>query len=127
VYKRQHLREPPGGGRPPVCYLDPRRIYPTVDTWAPGGDDEPVAVAYAAPYFCAVDGHGRLGSAVRDGRALIAATLAAEGDEHIGGRTPAEYFATHVTPARVRAWERAHHCTLPPIELLPGSHSSDGG
>jgi cytidylate kinase len=121
-----HLREPPRGGRPPVCHLDPRRIYPTVDTWAGDGDDEPVAVAYAAPPFCAVDGHGRLSSAVRDGRALIAAVLAAEGDERIGGRTATEYFATQVTPARVRAWERAHQCTLPPIVLPPRSDSSAG-
>jgi hypothetical protein len=53
---------------------------------------------------------GRLSSAVGNGRALIAATLAAEDDEDIGGRTPAEYFATHITPARVRAWASSSRC-----------------
>src|SRR5947207_6926071 len=52
-----HLTTPPTGLRPPICYLDPHRVYPTADTWTT--DDGPLAVAYSAPYFYAVRGHRR--------------------------------------------------------------------
>ena len=116
-----HLTAPPTGTTPPVCHLDPHRIYPTTDRSGTGE----LSVGYRAPYFYAVDGHQRLGAAVRDGAPLITATLAAEAGEPIDGQTAEEYFATHVTPARIRAWEDDHGITLPPIEDRQPAASSE--
>ena len=107
-----HLTAPPTGTGPTICYLDPHRIYPTADRSGTGE----LSVGYRAPYFYAVDGHERLSSAIRDGRPLIATTLAVEAGEPVDGHTAEEYFATHVTPDRIRAWEDAHRITLPPVD-----------
>jgi predicted cytidylate kinase len=119
------LAAPPTDIQPPICYLDPRRIYPTADPPTPEDTaaGERTTVGYSAPYFYAVDGHRRISSAVREGRTLLAATLAAEAGEPIAGQTSDEYFAAHVNPARTRAWEDAHGITLPAVEprLQPAS------
>jgi CMP/dCMP kinase len=101
----------------PVCYLDPRQVFPTFDISPPDGLDRPqhLVVGYAAPYFFAVSGHQHLGSAVRGGLALIQATLVAEAAEEISGSRCDQYFRANATPARIRDWERVHGIELPPV------------
>jgi len=105
----------------PWCHLDPARIYPTSDVTA--AEDEaggtPVAVAYLAPRFFVVDGQDRVSAAIRAQAPLIAAVLTAEAEEHLGGESCAQFFATHVTPDRIRDWEAAHGITLPSVEAAP--------
>ena len=103
----------------PSCYLDPKRIYPTVGVPSAAVAGEPIAVGHRAPFFFAVDGHQQLSAAIRAGRPLIAATLVAEDAEEIAGLRSDRYFAAHTTAVRVREWERAHDIRLPRIERTP--------
>jgi CMP/dCMP kinase len=127
------LQTAPTGIRPAVCYLDPHRIYPTVDIGTPEGTgarqgdlDEPVAVGYTAPCFYVTDGHQRLSAAIRAGRGLIAATLVAEAGEPIAGQTSDQYFASEVTSAQIRAWEAAHGIRLPVVAPRQHQPASTG-
>ena len=81
------LSAPPGG---PRLFIDPRRIHPTADRESDAG---PVRLAYARPHFFVVKGHRAVRAAVRDGCPLVQATLAAEADEPVGGRSAEAYFA----------------------------------
>jgi hypothetical protein len=48
-------------------------------------------IAYASQRFVALEGTGRLGSAIEQGATLVRATLLAEADEKIGDLTCSEY------------------------------------
>jgi cytidylate kinase len=104
------FQAPPADVSRPLCYLDPKRIYPTADVRTSEDFDaqEPIAVGYAPPYFFAIDGHRQLSSAIRAGRTPVAATLVAEAGEEIPGQSCERYLAAHATPIRVRDWEEAH-------------------
>jgi CMP/dCMP kinase len=84
----QVLPAPPGALR---LFIDPLRIQPTAYDWAGAGG--PIRLGYVRPHFFVVDGHRAIGAAVRDGRTLVPAALAAEADEPINGRSAEAYFA----------------------------------
>ena len=114
------LETPPTAPRP-WCYLEPTRLYPTGDL-TPTADVDGgagIAIGYLAPHFFVVDGHERVSGAIRAGTALVGATLVAEADERLDGESCAGYFATRVTPERIRAWEAEHGITLPPVAAAP--------
>jgi CMP/dCMP kinase len=113
----ERLLPPDAGAARPSCHLDPRRIYPTADIRAlqPVDARDPIDVGYAPPNFFVLKGHRQLSAAIRAGRPLIAATLVAQAAEEIAGQNCESYFAANATPARIRAWERAHGIRLPPI------------
>ena len=67
------LSAPPDG---PCLFVDPRRIRPNAD--GPGAGSGPVRLRYVRPHFSVVDGHDAVRAAVRDGRPLVRAELAAE-------------------------------------------------
>jgi predicted cytidylate kinase len=77
----------------PRLFIDPRRIQPTADRAA---GDGPVRLGYARPHFFVVEGHDTVGAAVRDGRPLLQAALAAEADEPIDGRSAEAYVAARL-------------------------------
>jgi predicted cytidylate kinase len=74
----------------PRLFIDPRRIRPGAGR---GTGTGALRLGYARPDFFVVDGHGVLDAAVRDGRALVSASLAAEGTELIDGRSAVAYLA----------------------------------
>ncbi|HEY7145428.1 MAG TPA: AAA family ATPase [Streptosporangiaceae bacterium] len=117
-------------GTPPLLLLDPRHVYPAAEpvpapAGAPAagpasGGTGPLAAGYSGSSFFVVDGQDQLSAALRAGRHLIPATLAAEGDEPAaGGLTAHQYLASRVTPDVLRAWEQAHQVTLPPPPPAP--------
>jgi predicted cytidylate kinase len=76
-----------------TCLLiDPQRIHPTV---GPKANSGAIRLGYARPHFFVIDGYGVIDNALRDGRTLVPATLAAEGNEPIDRITAETYFATH--------------------------------
>jgi len=95
------LSAPPGG---PHLFIDPRRIHPTADRAAGAG---PVRLGYARPHFFVIEGHRAVDAAVRDGRPLVRAALAAEADEPVDGRSAEAYFAGQ--PVRRVTGHRANY------------------
>jgi CMP/dCMP kinase len=81
------LAEPPDG---PRLFIDPSRIHPGGHLGAGVG---PVRLGYARPHFFVVDGHHAVATAAREGHPLVQATLAAEADEPIDGRSARAHFA----------------------------------
>ncbi|WP_026930528.1 AAA family ATPase [Glycomyces tenuis] len=116
-------QEHPSGHRPgPMLLLDPNRIYPTKaigDSEVEADRDGPLKVAYDETVFYAVEGHARLSAAIRDGLALVPATLHAEGHETVAdGLDAMEYLSVTAGPQVVDAWNEAHGVHLPPLEHL---------
>jgi cytidylate kinase len=121
----------------PLLMLDPRRVYPTQDVSSPtpGRDasedagSRPISVGYADSVFYVIDGHRRLGQAIRDGLPFITAELQAEADEFVvGGVSAAKYAQAEVTPARIREWEQAHGFPMPvPQHLAPPQPAATAG
>jgi CMP/dCMP kinase len=106
----EHLDAAHSDEPPPVCHLDPKRIFPT----ATADDDEtkPVVVGYTRPNFFVVEGHRMLSAAIHAGQATVPATLVAEGDETIAGERCDSYFRRYATPDLVREWRSAHGIAL---------------
>jgi cytidylate kinase len=109
----------------PHLLIAPRRIYPTescrvletpataavLDEIREHGFDRasPISVAYARPFFYAIDGHRRLSAAIRLGLQLVPCTLAAEGDESVAGEASAtEFLEAEASPSLLYDWEDAH-------------------
>lgn len=97
---------------PPVLFVDPRRVYPTLSA---SGDRTPVALGYTGEHFFVVDGHRRVSAALCSGEPLVEARLVAEVDEPVpgSGRSAVEYFASRVRPDTVHDWAAAHGTSLP--------------
>jgi predicted cytidylate kinase len=104
---------------PPLLLLDPSRIHPTADVAALNGladdageDDpaiEPLHVGKSGHEFFLVDGHRNLSVALRSGRSLVPARLAAEDDEPVvDGVSAHEYFRSQCTPSRLQQWQESH-------------------
>jgi predicted cytidylate kinase len=115
-------------GRPqPLCYLDPRRIYPTAEPARAGRpyDDAGLTdVAYVSPSFFALGSHRHLSAAIEAGATLVGARLVAEADMSIGAQSCVDYLHAHVTPSRIGAWEAAYAVGLPLLEPRgPGTRS----
>jgi CMP/dCMP kinase len=81
----------------PLCYLDPKRIYPT----SSDRSDAPLTVGYAAPNFFAIDGHQLLNAALQADQPLVAATLVAEAGEDIAGQRCDRHFTTNARTIQV--------------------------
>jgi CMP/dCMP kinase len=94
-----------------TLFIDPERIHPTTDRG--GYDDGPIRLGYARPCFFVVDGHRRTSAAIRAGRTLVEATLAAEADEPVDGRDAVPFFDAECTPSRVLDWAHDHGLTPP--------------
>src|SRR2546423_4213592 len=95
------LSAPPDG---PRLFIDPLRIHPTADRGIGAG---PVRLGYARPHFFVIEGHRAVAAAVRDGRPLVRAALAAEADEPVDGRSAEAYFAGQ--PVRRVTGHRANY------------------
>jgi cytidylate kinase len=76
--------------------IDPRRIHPSAGDEVGTG---PIRLGYTRPHFFVVDGQNAVGAAVRDGRTLVPATLAAEADETIDGHSAEASFAALCPPS----------------------------
>jgi predicted cytidylate kinase len=113
------LRRPPART---TLFIDPERIHPTAGRGA--HDDGPIRLGHARPCFFVVDGHRRVSEAIRAGRTLVEATLAAEADESVDGRSAVWFFDAECTPTRVREWEHDHGATLPHRRPEPRSGST---
>lgn len=122
---------------PPLCRIDPARIYPSQDIKdlrdLRGSDFvaevrqrgqrslSPILIAYTGRYFYVIDGHRRLSAALQSGFTLVTAQLIAEGKEHLASGLSAEqYFAAEVGLNMVYDWAAAHE-----IELSLPPHLAD--
>lgn len=94
-----------------TLFIDPERIHPTAGRGA--HDDGPIRLGYAQPCFFVIDGHRRVSEVIRAGRTLIGATLTAEADEPVDGRSALRFFDIECTPTRTLEWEHDHGLTLP--------------
>mgnify|MGYP001276822557 CR=1 FL=1 len=112
-------------GDPPLILADPARIYPTQEIGVLrdlGGPSDsaaeetspPLRLGHADGHLFVVDGHRRLSRALRSGRRLVAASLAAEGDEIVvGGMSARSYFEAEVGRSMIYDWCAAHGTDLP--------------
>ncbi|HLV59538.1 MAG TPA: AAA family ATPase [Natronosporangium sp.] len=112
---------------PPLILADPARIYPTQeigvlrdldgapDTTPPADEPAPpLRLGHADGHLFVVDGHRRLSQALRSGSRLVAASLAAEGDEVVvGGLSARSYFEAEVGRSMIYDWCAAHGTDLP--------------
>jgi cytidylate kinase len=91
--------------------VDPRRIHHSTGQPA---DTGPVRLGYVRPHFFVVSGHRAVDTAVRAGRPLVPATLAAEANEPVDGRSAHAYFAAHFPTASDHLTEQRPDDPLPP-------------
>ncbi len=105
-------------------YVDPRRLYPTLDPISALRDvsvSADVLVGYSYPDFFIVRGHAAVSSAIRSGQPLIPAVLLAEGAERVVGNISAnEYLVSQAQP------DQGGQCYFERGESL-SSHSRDQG
>jgi CMP/dCMP kinase len=106
--------------RPPLLLIDPARIHPTRRVGAPQtaggrpspgpsldrprpGDLEELDLGYAGGRFFVVDGHRRLGAALRQDRRLVPARLVVEGEEPAARRPDGRSSPRDAGPAEAVA------------------------